>query len=117
MRLLKLFDGTAELPTRPPAVVRVLEDQDPAGRTPLRRELHVATAQVTVADCLVHLNHLLVEAVLDGIIGPGDQLTLRQAPALPGLPGPFAALRATGLPDRPHQLRAYAALTEEAHDV
>ncbi|WP_329178932.1 DUF6182 family protein [Streptomyces sp. NBC_01477] len=114
-RLLKLFDGSAELPTRPPAVVRVLADRDPAGRAPVRRELYVATAGVTVADCLVHLNHLLVEAVLDGVVGPGDQLTVRQAPRLSGLAGPFAALRIANTPSRPDQLRAYAALTEEAH--
>ncbi|MFG2531769.1 DUF6182 family protein [Streptomyces sp. NPDC048516] len=116
-RLLKLFEGAAQLPTRPPAVVRVLADQNPGGRTPVRRALYVATAEVAIADCLVHLNHLLVEAVLDGIIGPGDQLTIRQAPWLPGLAGPFAALRIANPPGKPDQLRAYAALTEETHDA
>jgi hypothetical protein len=116
-RLLKLFDGSAELPTRPPAVVRVLADQDPQGRVPVRRELYVATAGVTIADCLVHLNHLLVEAVLDDVVGPGDQLIIRQAPWLPGLAGPFAALRIANAPGRPDQLRAYAALTEEVPHV
>ncbi|MFG2142331.1 DUF6182 family protein [Streptomyces sp. NPDC048650] len=116
-RLLKLFDGSAELPTRPSAVVPVLAGQDARGRAPVRRELHVATAGVTIADCLVHLNHLLVEAVLDDIIGPGDELVVRQAPWLPASAGPFAALRIGGTPDRRDHLRAYTALTEEIHDA
>ncbi|MEV5985424.1 DUF6182 family protein [Streptomyces sp. NPDC052051] len=116
-RLLKLFDGAAELPTRPSAVVRVLADQDPRGRAPVRRELHVATAGVTVADCLVHLNHLLVEAVLDEVVGPGDELVVRQAPWLPTSPGLFAAQRIDGTPGHPDRLRAYTALTEEIHDA
>ncbi|QHC23808.1 DUF6182 family protein [Streptomyces sp. GS7] len=116
-RLLKLFDGSAGLPTRPSAVVRVLADQDARGRAPVRRELHVATAGVTIADCLVHLNHLLVEAVLDEVVGPGDELVVRQAPWLPASAGPFAALRIDGTADRPNRLRAYTALTEEIHDA
>ncbi|MFB6536326.1 DUF6182 family protein [Streptomyces noursei] len=116
-RLLKLFDGAAELPTRPSTVVRVLADRERRGRAPVRRELHVATAGVTIANCLVHLNHLLVEAVADGIVGPGDELVVRQAPWLPASAGPFAALRIDGTSERPDHLRAYTALTEEIHDA
>ncbi|MCN9242904.1 DUF6182 family protein [Streptomyces sp. RY43-2] len=116
-RLLKLFDGSAELPTRLSTVVRVLADRDPRGRAPVRRELHVATAGVTIADCLVHLNHLLVEAVLDEVVGPGDELVVRQAPWLPASAGLFAARRIDGTPDHPDRLRAYAALTGEIHDA
>ena len=115
-RLLKLFDGSAELPASPPAVVRVGDGRAGEGRTPVGRDLYVATAGVTTADCLVHLNHLLAEAVLDGLIGPGDRLTVRQVPWLSGLAGPFAALRITDSPNRPTELRVYAALTEETHD-
>lgn len=116
-RLLKLFDGSAELSTRPSTVVRVLTDQAPRGRAPVRRELHVATAGVTIADSLVHLNHLLVEAVLDEIVGPGDELVVRQAPWLSISAGPCAAVRIDGTRDHPDRLRVYAALTEEIHDV
>ncbi|MEW1648973.1 DUF6182 family protein [Streptomyces sp. NPDC091219] len=116
-RLLKLFDGSAELPTRPSVAVRVPAGHEPHERAPVRRELHVATAGVTIAECLVHLNHLLVEAVFDDIICPGDELVVRQAPWLPASGSPYAALRAGGTPDHPDRLRVYAALTEEIHDA
>ncbi|WP_320777044.1 DUF6182 family protein [Streptomyces sp. CRN 30] len=117
-RLLKPFDGSAPVPTRPSTTLRVPPDQAPRDRPPTRRDLHVATAGVTIADCLIHLNHLLAEAVLDGLIGPGDELRLRQAPWLP-TPAtlPFAAVRADGTPGHPDRLRAYAALTEGAGDA
>lgn len=79
----------------------------------MHRDLYYATARVSVAEGLVHLNHLLAEAVLDGLVGPGDRLTLRPVPRLTGLERTFTAVRAETDVHRPHTLQAYAALTEE----
>ena len=94
-RLLKLFPATAG---------------PPGDRAPVRRELYLATAGLTAADCLVHLHHLLSEAVLDGVLGPGDRLLLRPVPRLVGIAGPFGALRIVPSPERPQELHALAAL-------
>lgn len=117
-RLLKLFDATAPLPTRPPTTIRVGTGPAPAGPSGTRYTLHVATAGATVADTLVHLNHLLAEAVFDRTLVPGDRLTLSQAPRLTALPAPPVALRVAEARGRPGFLSAYAALTErEARHV
>ena len=106
-RLLKLFDGPYPLPPEP---ARAITLPGPRGRT---RELYLSTAGVTIADTLVHLNHLLAEAVLDGVIGPRDRLVLRQVPRLVGVAQPFEALRVGLDPVAPDRLRAFAGLTKE----
>ncbi len=110
-RLLKLFDGSGALPAgrTPPVVVPAAAGRPE--RTGVEHTLHLATREVTVADLLVHLHHLLAEAVLDGIVSPGDRLAVRQAPYLAGVREPFTAVRVA--PDRacPDRLRAYAGLT------
>ncbi|MFE2104618.1 DUF6182 family protein [Kitasatospora sp. NPDC059463] len=125
-RLLKTFDGRRPLGSRPPLTVEVPAAPaagppagpatgSPAGsrRRPRDRDLYLATAGVTVSDALVQLNHLLVEAVLDGLIHPGDRLTLRPVPRLTGMAVPFTALRIDTDTHHPHKLQAYAGLTEE----
>jgi hypothetical protein len=114
-RLLKVVSGAAPFPVRPPQRVDV-----PAGaarRRPVHRDLYVATAGVSFGQALVHLNHLVAEAVLDDLVGPGDRLTLRRVPRLPGVPTPFAALRVDADPAHPDRLRAFAGLTQETTDV
>lgn len=108
-RLLKTFHGRRELRTWSPVTVTV---GGTGNRRPVHRDLYVAVARVTVADALVQVNHLLVEAVMDGVIGPGDRLTLRAVPRLAGLRTPLAALRVDADVHRPDDLQAYAALTE-----
>lgn len=120
-RLLKTFNGTRRLDSWAPVTVEVPAVATAGGGTapaaevhrPGKRDLYLATAGITVSDVLVQLNHLLVEAVLDGLIGPGDLLTLRPVPRLTGLTGPFAALRVDADTHHPHKLQAYAGLTEE----
>lgn len=115
-RLLKLFTAPAGLPVAPPTVVELPPGAGSGERAPVHHALHVATAGVTLGAGLVHLNHLLSEAVLDGTLSPGDRLTLRQAPCLVGLEGPFTALRVDVSVRDPDRLQAYAALTsDEAH--
>lgn len=112
-RLLKLFPTTAPLPAVSGTVVELpadgAADGPAAGRVPVPRELHLATARLTIAECLVPLHHLLSEAAIDGLLGPGDRLTLQPAPRLVGVPGPFAALRIGPSHQRSHHVRAYAA--------
>lgn len=92
-------------------VVIDLPGGSPATRA--ERVLHVAAPGLTVAQALVHLNHLLVEAVFDGVLAPGDRLTVRRVPRLVGLPGPFDALRVATDPAAPGRLHALMALTKE----
>ncbi|MDN3352434.1 DUF6182 family protein [Actinomadura sp. DC4] len=113
-RLLKLFDGPGSLPAQAPLTVGV---PGSAVRAPVRRALYVAVAGITVAEVMVHLNHLLCEAVLDGLLACGDVLTVRPVPRLSGVTEPFAALRVGGEEGRADRLRAFAGLTKEiGHD-
>ncbi|GAA0614191.1 hypothetical protein GCM10010394_50250 [Streptomyces crystallinus] len=112
-RLLKLFDGPRPLPVRADTVVEI--PPRPGGeRAAVHRELHIAAAGCRISDALVHLNHLLTEAVMDGLIGPGDTLTIRHVPRLTNPTDRFAALRVEAEPTLPGRLRAAAGLTEEA---
>lgn len=110
-RLLKLFSGPYELPLAPPLSVEV---PGAPSRPPVRRGLYVAVAGVPVAEVMVHLGHLLAEAVLDGLLSPGDALTVRLVPRLSGITSPFAALRIGS--ESGDRLRAFAGLTEEMGD-
>ncbi|HEX9339242.1 MAG TPA: DUF6182 family protein [Pseudonocardiaceae bacterium] len=107
-RLLKLVDGSAPLPTLPPTTIRL--DGPGRGR---HRDLYLATVGVAAPAALVHLNHVLAEAALDGLIAPGDVLTLRMVPRLSGVSESFAALRVDVDPTRPDRLQALAGLTKE----
>ncbi|MPY58097.1 DUF6182 family protein [Streptomyces spongiae] len=111
-RLLRTFSGTRELSAWAPVTIDVAGPAAPSSR-PVHRDLYIATARVTVSDVLVQVNHLLAEAVLNGLIRPGDRLTLRSVPHLSGLTAPLAALRVDTDAHSPHVLRAYAALTKE----
>jgi hypothetical protein len=107
-RLLKMFEGAAALPTRDEFLVRLPGH----GTDPARRALYVTTAGMTVADSVVHLNHLLVESVLDGLLRPGDQLLVRQVPRLAGIGERFDSLRIGPDPSGVDRLRAFGGLTE-----
>jgi hypothetical protein len=105
-RMLKLFPAgrlslPAEVPLRVPG----------AGRGDLRR-LDVATAGLTTASYLVHVNHALAEAVLTDLLRPGDRVVLRHVPDLdePALRAAAAIRVHRDLAD-PALLRAYACLS------
>ncbi len=106
-QLLRAFVGERELSVPGDVVVDL-----PGPVTGVERVLHVAGSGMTVAQAMVHLNHLLVEAVLDGVLAPGDRLTVRRVPRLVGLSGPFDALRVEADPAFPGRLCALMALTE-----
>jgi hypothetical protein len=103
-RLLKRFDGDAECD--PPAAVVEFTAAGPPGGTV--RHCHVATAGVSLTDYMVHVNHVLAEAVLVGEIRPGDRVVLTHAPRLSAADGPYAVLRVHRDSAHPDRLRAYA---------
>jgi len=107
-QLLRAFAGGRELGGGADVVI------DLPGPAPGRhRVLHVAGGGLPVAKVMVHLNHLLVEAVSDGVLAPGDRLTVRRVPRLLGVPGPFDALRVGVDPADPGRLHALMSLTTE----
>ncbi|MFJ4623820.1 DUF6182 family protein [Streptomyces sp. NPDC088812] len=112
-RLLKTFSGRGPLTAWRPVTVDLLRTDRHRNRRPVHRDLYLATAHLTVSDALVHLGHLLSEAVIDGTIGPGDRLTLRAVPRLTELSKPYAALRVDTDRRHPYELQAYAGLTQE----
>lgn len=113
-RLLKLFDAPAGLPARPDTLVEIPDGHRRPGRPRARRDLYVATAECTISEALVHVNHVLAEAVLDGLVAPGDHLVVHQVPRIVGLPARLATVRVTTEKHLPGRLKAAAGLTEEA---
>ncbi|MFJ1927970.1 DUF6182 family protein [Streptomyces sp. NPDC088131] len=112
-RLLKTFSASAPLEVRPPRTIRIPGRPEGRGTSGVSRDLYVSTAGVRVPQALVHLGHLLVEAVMDGLIGPGDRLTLRCVTRVTGVAAPLSKLRVDFDPTHPSQLRAFAGLSEE----
>ncbi|MFJ9562648.1 DUF6182 family protein [Streptomyces fuscichromogenes] len=117
-RMLKAFEAPRELPVGPPVTFAVpvtgqARREDGRGAERNHREIQVAAAGVSVARALVHLGHLLVEAVFDGHLRAGDRLTLRPVPHVFGARESFQALRVDADTDAAHtgRLRVYAALT------
>lgn len=116
-RLLKLHVASA--PPRPPAVLALDVPGSPDGAAAAgggrRRsfELLVATAGLSTADYLVHLNHSLAEAALTGTLRPGDRLSLRHVPRLTLPFPPHSALRVHRDTHDPARLRAYTCLCRQ----
>jgi hypothetical protein len=104
-RLLKRFDG--DVAAVAPATVEFTVP-GPRGGTTLY--CHVATAGVSLSDYLVHVNHVLAEAVLIGAIRPGHRVVLKHAPRL-AVAGPYSVLRVHRDGADSTRLRAYAGLS------
>jgi hypothetical protein len=113
-RLLKLFDGDVELD---PAAELTLEVPCMTGTTGATAtegqtyQLHLATAGVTLAQYLVHLNHVLAEAVLTSVVTPGDRLVIHHVPRIDSAGAPYSVLRVHWDNHDPTRLRAYASLS------
>lgn len=112
-RLLKPFAAASPAAAVLPAGPVTVALPGSAARTGTHRDLFLVTAGLTVVQALIHLNHLIAEAALDGLLAPGDTVTLRQVPRLVGLRSRPAALRVDVDPAVPARLQAFAALTQE----
>jgi hypothetical protein len=73
-RLLRLFRGPGPIPGPPATLTLTMPGGPPSGRT---ATLLIATAEVSAAEYLIHVNHILCEATLCGLIGAGDQMRVR----------------------------------------
>jgi len=109
-RTLRLFRGGREWPGGRELISVPMPGGNPGGgRAAL---LRVATAGVGAADYLIHVNHVLAEAVLRGLLRPGDRLDVEHVPHLRMREG-YAHARIAQDPEREGQLRLYAALTTQ----
>ncbi|QXJ22252.1 hypothetical protein AGRA3207_003226 [Actinomadura graeca] len=107
-RLLRPVRGTTDPGWAGALHVALSEAQPTSGKV---ARLRVAVRDMTLPDYLVHVNHTLAEAVLDGLLTAADVLEIEHVPHLPDDPGPYEALRVSSDPLRPGSLRAYAALS------
>lgn len=107
-RMLKVFPSGRlvvqdELQLRVPG-----DDHDGSGV----RRLLVATAGLSIASYLVHLNHALVEAVLGNLLQPGDRLLVKHVPEIDDTALESAdAIRVHRDLADPRLLRAYVSLS------
>jgi len=109
-RLLPLVNGVTQVDVPAEVSVRIPlrpDSPDPVagGRV---RTVEVATGGVSLAEYLVHVNHLVAEAVLGGLVGYGDTLQVRHVPRLGR--GSHELLRVQVDGAQPVRLRAYAGL-------
>jgi hypothetical protein len=106
-RLLQLFPDSPlpALPSRQPV-------GEPAPVPPDHEtRLHLATSGVTRSGYLVHLHHVLAEAVLTGRLKDASGLVLCHLPQLDPAEGPYSMLRVVPEPSAPDgRLRAFAGL-------
>lgn len=106
-RLLRALEAPATVPgLRAPIAIRVPGPaQHRCGR---RRRLHLDIDGISLQEHLVHLNHALCEAALDGRLRPGDTVHLTQeSPPAP----PWDHARVGSDPRDGRRLRLFAALT------
>jgi len=108
LRGLRLLLKAFEAPQLPPLPDRV-ELGDP--RADERRLLYVATAGIGTAEYLVHLNHVVCEATIAGLLAPGTALELRHVERIEDSRGSFACSRVVA--DEDGELRRCAAVAWE----
>ncbi|MET7329812.1 DUF6182 family protein [Nonomuraea sp. NPDC005650] len=73
--------------------------------------LDVPVATLTVEDYLIHVNHLIAEATLDGLLTGAGRLVIRHLPHHPDPATPYTRVRVSPDPLSPDRLRAYAYLS------
>jgi hypothetical protein len=107
-RLLRAFSGTT--PIDPPGIAGL--DVPGGPPTGAAHCLYVRAAG-TVDRYLVDVHHTLAEAVLRGILRPGDRLCLRHVTGLEDLTGPPEYARVVAAPDAGDRLRPVTWLTRD----
>jgi hypothetical protein len=129
-RALRIFHAPAEWPglidpftVQVPATSAGADTPRPA---PLTATLRVATAGVSAADYLVHINHTVCEAVLRGLLRPADRLRIVHETDLDlaGIdiadatgPAPSTHLRIAADHADPGVLRLYARLSTPERSI
>ncbi len=108
-RLLPAFSCGASLSGPPSSPVRLRLEPRPT-REPRQWEALLATAGMSLPGSLIALNHLLVEAVLDGHLQDRDTVTVRPIPTLSGHRADVRCIRAVPDPGHRGRLRAEACL-------
>lgn len=108
-RLLPAFNCSASLSGPPSAPARLRLAAQPT-RAPRQWEVALATAGTVLPGSLIALNHLLVEAVLDGHLQDGDTVTVRPTPTLSGHSADVRYVRAVPDPHYAGRLHAEACL-------
>ncbi|GAA4904274.1 hypothetical protein HD597_003370 [Nonomuraea thailandensis] len=103
-RLLRPFRGLRGL-TAP------LTEEVPLGNGNTTARLDVPVAGLPLEDYLVHVNHLIAEAALDGLLPGTGRLLLRHLPAAPPPAAHYTRIRVVPDPGSPARLRACAYLT------
>jgi hypothetical protein len=73
--------------------------------------LEVSAAGLAVEDYLINVNHLVAEAVLDGLLGGTGRLLIRHVPHEPDPPAGYDRIRVSPDPDVPGRYRAHACLS------
>lgn len=76
------------------------------------KEIRVATEGLPLERYLVHLNHTLCEALIAGLLGPADGLTLRHVPEVTSLPEHCPYVRVVPDDADPDRLAAVAYVAE-----
>ncbi|MBI0378111.1 hypothetical protein JBE27_17965 [Streptomyces albiflaviniger] len=93
-RLLRLFPtaGLPALPARLEVSATASPERDP--HAPVRRaRLYAVTTRVSLAAYLVHVHHVIAEAVITKLIDEHTRLTIHHVPQLDPSDGPFDMLR------------------------
>ncbi|MFD0690820.1 DUF6182 family protein [Actinomadura fibrosa] len=106
-RLLRPFQGP--LGVAVPFVQEIPLDGGEAAGSGLAL-LEVSAAGLPVEDYLVNVNHLLAEAVLDGLLDGTGRLLIRHVAHEPDPPAGYDRIRVTADPRTPGRLRAHACL-------
>jgi hypothetical protein len=84
---------------------------DKGGSTGESAVLEVDVSELSVEEYMVHVNHVLAEAVITGILHEASSLRLRHVHRIDPADGPFDYLRVAPHRQDPDRLRCYAALS------
>lgn len=109
-RLLRPFRGPLGVAVPFGQEMRIGDGDAPGRGSAL---LEVPAAGMSVEDYLIDVNHLIAEAVLDGLLSGTGRLLVRHLPDDPGASARHDRIRVTADPHSPGGLRARAYLTVE----
>ncbi len=106
-RLLRPFRGPHALPA--PRTQQIRLPNQPA--TPTTAHLDIPVTALPIEAYLIHVNHLIAEATLDGLLAKVTHLRLNHLPHPPDPATSHTRIRVTPDPTAPDHLRPHAYLT------